>query len=237
MRIPLLSWFCLVTIAGCSWSLCHLFLMGLSCLLPGLGYFLGQSWQATKMDHFQPPACLCLACQLRIAAVFPDSYISTHSVLGLTSWLTNPKNFPPCSFILLTSAQSRSHSWLVLRRACLSTPRGLSQFTLLVVVLCVLDFISTYGWENGEPEYWSNLFQVTQLGSPCCRQCEGLHPCCQSPASRRKWEIRDAWGRPLAGGCEWWLLLRRVSVSFHCLKCLWLRPGRMTVGFLFCNNI
>lgn len=159
MRIPLLFWFHLVTIAGCSRSLCHLFPMGLSCLLQGLGYFLG--WQAIKMDPFQPTACLCLACQLRIAAAFPESYISTHSVLGLTSWLTNPKIFLPCSFILLTSVQTRSHSWLVLRRACLSTPRGLSHFTLLVIVLCVLDFISTYGWENGEPEYWSNLFQVT----------------------------------------------------------------------------
>lgn len=213
MRIPLLSWFCLVTIAGCSWSLCHLFLMGLSCLLPGLGYFLGQSWQATKMDHFQPTGCLCLACQLRIAAAFPDSYISTHSVLGLTSWLTNPKNFPPCSFILLTSAQSRSHSWLVLRRACLSTPRGLSQFTLLVVVLRVLDFISTYGWENGEPEYWSNLFQVTQLGSPCCRQCEGLHPCCQG--NHRVWIMEELHDQPWHAQGRYCPIFQKGRLSLH----------------------
>lgn len=116
MRIPLLFWFGLVTIAGCSRSLSHLFPMGLSCLLQGLGYFLGQSWQAIKMDPFQPTACLCLACQLRIAAAFPESYISTHSVWGLTSWLTNPKIFLPCSFILLTSVQTRSHSWLALPR-------------------------------------------------------------------------------------------------------------------------
>lgn len=185
MSIPL--FFCLITITGCSWSLCHLFLMGLSFLLPGLGYFLGWSWRAIKMDHFQPSACLCLACQLRIAAAFLDSYISTRSVLGLTFWLTNLKIFLPCSLILLTSVQTRSHSWLVLLCACLSTPRGLSHFTLLVTVQCVLDFISIYGWENGDTEYWNNLFQITQLGGPCLRQREGLHPCCQSPASRRKW--------------------------------------------------